>query len=215
MILYPETALTVNGRRELKNLLTMEIATYLCWYDKPVTGAKLEHLGVMARAFIGTLMNQPNRPWGLVTELAEAMDTSRTTLYTIAERISEGLLVRPNGRQRKQDEPSEIVSGPIYPMVSVTPDRVKRTVLTNLLPGGMAIRPQQESLRIALDTQRSEGWISELILEAGERAGRKLDEIDLSPLGQVVTARDELYFDDKAFLINVEPRHFVIVGGYV
>ncbi len=37
----------------------------------------------------------------------------------------------------------------------------------------------------------------------------------MSPLGQVVTARDELYFDDKAFLINVEPRHFVIVGGYV
>ncbi len=79
----------------------------------------------------------------------------------------------------------------------------------------MAIRAQQESLRIALDTQWSAGWISELILEAGERAGRKLDEIDLSPLGQVVTARDELYFNDKAFLINVEPHHFVIVGGYV
>ncbi len=88
-------------------------------------------------------------------------------------------------------------------------------MLTNLLPGGMAIRPQQESLRIALDTQWSEGWISELILEAGERAGRKLDEIDLSPLGQVVTARDELYFNDQVFLINVEPRHYVIVGGYV
>jgi hypothetical protein len=100
-------------------------------------------------------------------------------------------------------------------MVAVTPSRVKRTVLTNLLPGGMAIRPQQESLQAALDTRRSEGWISELILEAGEHAGRKLDEIDLSPLGQVVTARDELYFDNKAFLIHVEPRHFVIVGGYV
>jgi len=215
MILYPETALTVNGRRELKNFLSMEIATYLCWYDKPVDGAKLAHLGVMARAFIGTFMNQPKRPWGMVTELAEAMGTSRTTLYTIAERINEGLWVRPNGRQRGQDEPSEIISGPTYPMVSVTPERVKRAVLTNLLPGGMAIRPQQESLRIALDTQRSEGWISELILEAGARAGRQLDEIDLAPLGQVVTARDELYFDDKAFLINVEPHHFVIVGGYV
>jgi hypothetical protein len=79
----------------------------------------------------------------------------------------------------------------------------------------MTIRPQIESLQSALDTHRSEGWISELILEAGERAGRKLDQINLSALGQVVTARDELYFNGKAFLINVEPRHFVIVSGYV
>lgn len=215
MILYPETALAVKRQTGLEDFLTMEMATFLCWCDRPVIGAKLEHLGVMSRAFIGTLMNDPNRPWGLVTELATAMDTSRTTLYTIAERIQEGVLVRPNGRRQKQDEVSEIVSAPSYPTVSVTPNRLKRAVLTNLLPGGMAIRAQQESLRIALDTQRSEGWISELILEAGARAGRKLDEIDLSSLGQVVTARDELYFDEKAFLINVEPRHFVIVGGYV
>lgn len=215
MILYPETGLVVKRQTGLEDFLTMEMATLLCWFDRPVIGAKLEHLGVMSRAFIGTLMNDSNRPWGLVTELAAAMDTSRTTLYTIAERIQEGVLVRPNGRRQKQDEVSEIVSAPSYPTVSVTPNRLKRTVLTNLLPGGMAIRAQQESLRIALDTQRSEGWISELILEAGVRAGRKLDEIDLSSLGQVVTARDELYFDEKAFLINVEPRHFVIVGGYV
>ena len=96
-----------------------------------------------------------------------------------------------------------------YRQVQVTPNRVKRTVL----PGGMTIRPQIESLQTALDIQRSEGWISELILEAGERAGRKLEEMDLSALGQVVTARDELYFDDKAFLLKVEPRHLVIVGG--
>ncbi len=215
MILYPERTLAVKPRKGLEDLLTMEMATLLCWYDLPVAGAKLDHLGVMARAFIGTLMKHPNRPWGLVTELAEAMDTSRTTLYAIAERIGEGVFVHPNGRRPQQAEPSDIDSVPSYPTVSVTPDRVKRTVLTNLLPGGMAIRAQQESLRIALDTQWSAGWISELILEAGERAGRKLDEIDLSPLGQVVTARDELYFNDKAFLINVEPHHFVIVGGYV
>lgn len=148
MILYPKTALAVKRRKGLKELLTMEMATYLCWYDKPVPGAKLDHLGVMARALIGTLMNHPNRPWGIVTEMAEAMDTSRTTLYAIGERIGQGVFVRQNGRRPKQVEPSKIVSAFIYPKVSVTPNRVKRTVLTNLLPGGMAIRPQQESLRI-------------------------------------------------------------------
>ena len=99
--------------------------------------------------------------------------------------------------------------------MEVTPNRIIRTVLTNLLPGGMTTRAQIESLRIALDTHRCEGWISELIQEAGARAGLKLDEVDLSPLGGVVTARDELYFDDKVFLLNVEPRRFVIVSGYV
>ena len=33
MILYPETALAVNNRNGLETLLTMEMATYLCWYD--------------------------------------------------------------------------------------------------------------------------------------------------------------------------------------
>ncbi len=132
MILYPERTLAVKPRKRLEDLLTMEMATLLCWYDLPVAGAKLDHLGVMARAFIGTLMKHPNRPWGLVTELAEAMDTSRTTLYGIAERIGEGVFVHPNGRRPQQAEPSDIDSVPSYPTVSVTPDRVKRTVLTNL-----------------------------------------------------------------------------------
>jgi hypothetical protein len=193
----------------------MDIATYLRCFDLPVPGAHLEHLGVMARALIGTLLNQPVRPWGLVTELAETLATSRETLYTIAARIQEGVLVRPNGRRPAAPEQPEPAISSAYPTITVTPNRVKRTVLTNLLPGGMTIRPQMESLQTALDTHRCEGWISELILEAGQRAGRKLDEISLSALGQVVTARDELYFDDWAFLLNVEPRHFVIVGGYV
>jgi len=215
MILYTNPTLDVNQDWVLKAPLTMDMATYLCWYDMPVPGAHLDHLGVMARAFIGTQMNQPKRPWGLVTELAEAMETSRETLYTIAERIQEGVLVRPNGRRPVQADRERRIAGSAYPSVVVTPKRVMRTVLTNLLPGGMTIRPQIESLRTALDTQRCEGWISELIQEAGERAGRKLDEIDLSPLGGVVTARDELYFDDLAFLLNIEPRHLVIVSGYV
>ena len=215
MILYTNPTLDVNQDWVLKVPLTMDMATYLCWYDMPVPGAHLDHLGVMARAFIGTQMNQPERPRGLVTELAEAMETSRETLYTIAERIQEGVLVRPNGRRPVQADRGRRIARSSYPSVVVTPKRVMRTVLTNLLPGGMTIRPQIESLRTALDTQRCEGWISELIQEAGERAGRKLDEIDLSPLGRVVTARDELYFDDLAFLFNVEPRHLVIVSGYV
>lgn len=215
MIIYTHPTLGVNRRWALNDPLTTDMATYLRWFDRPVPGTQLAHVGMMARVFIGILVNQPKRPWGLMTGLAEMMGTSRETIYTIGERIREGVLVRPNGRRPVQVDRTASVAWMSYPTVVVTPNRVKRTVLTNVLPGGMAIRPQIESLRVALNTQRSQGWISELILEAGERAGRKLDEIDLSALGQVVTARDELYFDNKVFLINVEPRHFVIVGGYV
>lgn len=83
--MHLETALTVKRCKVLENLLKMDMATYLCWFDMPVPGTKLDHLGVMARAWIGVLMKQSNRPWGMVTELAEAMDNSRTTLYKIAE----------------------------------------------------------------------------------------------------------------------------------
>jgi hypothetical protein len=215
MLLDTPSTLGLGWRGTLVEPLTMDVATYLRCFDLPVPGTHLEHLGAMARAFIGTLLNQPVRRRGLVTELAETLDTSRETLYTIAARIREGVLVRPNGRRPAEVKRPEPTVMPAYPSVTVTPTRVKRTVLTNLLPGGMTIRPQIESLQTALETHRCEGWISELILEAGQRAGRKLDEISLSALGSVVTARDELYFDGLAFLLNVEPRHFVIVSGYV
>jgi hypothetical protein len=177
MTLYTSLTLGVNRRWTLDDPLTMDMATYLRRFDVPVPGTKLEHLGVMSRALIGTLVNQPTLPWGLITDLAGVFDTSRETIYTIGRRIREGVLVRPNGRRPVQvDSPATVDPQP-YPTINVT--------------------------------------ICELILEAGERAGRKLDEINLSALGQVVTARDELYFSDLVFLINVEPRHFVIVGGYV
>jgi hypothetical protein len=215
MTIYTHPTVGVNRRWALKDPLTTDMATYLRWFDRPVPGTQLTHLGMMARVLVGTLVNQPKRPWGLITVLAELLGTSRETIYTIGERIREGVLVRPNGRRPVPADRNAPIAPARYPIVVVTPNRVKRAVLTNVLPGGMTIRPQMESLRAALDTQRSQGWISELILEAGERAGHKLDEIDLSALGQVVTARDELYFDNRVFLVNVEPRHFVIVGGYV
>lgn len=66
MTLYTNSVEDVNQDWLLKAPLSRR-ASYLCWYDLPVPGAHLEHLGVMARAFIGTQMNQPERPWGLVT----------------------------------------------------------------------------------------------------------------------------------------------------
>ena len=62
----------------------------------------------------------------------------------------------------------------------------------------------QDCLEAAFDLTRSVSSVSELINEDGRRAGEIVDRIDFSPLGEVVLARDETYFDDLAFLLSVE-----------
>lgn len=108
--------------------LTMDVATYLQYFDLPVPGAHLERLGMMAREVIGTLLNQPTRPWGLVTDLAAAFETSRQTLYTIAARVRAGILVRPTGRRSAELKVPEAPTVSAYPRITVTPNRVQRTV---------------------------------------------------------------------------------------
>ncbi|MFQ5595704.1 MAG: hypothetical protein ACE5HA_16280 [Anaerolineae bacterium] len=92
---------------------------------------------------------------------------------------------------------------------------LKRTVLTALLPGGVTLRPMQDLLGVAFDQSRSVGFLSQLINEAGRRAGQILDQIDYAPLGEVILARDETYFDGLAFLLSVESRTYTILSGYV
>jgi len=47
----------------------------------------------------------------------------------------------------------------------------------------------------------SVGFLSQFIDQTGRRAGEILEQIDYSPLGDIILARDETYFNDLAFLI--------------
>lgn len=51
--------------------------------------------------------------------------------------------------------------------------------------------------------------------EEGRWAGEVLERIDYSPLGDIILARDETYFDGLAFLIGVESRTYVLLAGQV
>ena len=154
------------------------------------------------RAFIGAVVNLPRalRPWGAITWLSSVYRTSRETLYTIGAQVRQALLFSgPEAGRQEQPLLLPTADGPEWATVAVSANRLKRTILTFLPPGGVTLRPMQDCLEVALDVTRSVGFLSQFINEAGRRAGEILDQIDYRPLGDIILARDETYFADRAF----------------
>ncbi len=145
------------------------------------------------RLFIGAVVSLPrSRRWGAITWLSEAYQTSRETIYAIGKSAYEGLLFQPQHSSSRVEEIVETDSTPSsVPQVAVTDNRIKRSILTFLLPGGVTLRPMEDCLNVALGVTRSPGFSSQFIDAAGRRAGEILDEIDYSPLGDIILARDE------------------------
>lgn len=166
------------------------------------------------RLFIGAVVNIPReqRSWGLMNWLAETFQVSRPTLYTIGERTKAGLLSVPS--QASAAVSAESATGGKEKMIAVTPNRVKRTTLSLILPGGVAERPIRDCLQSAFDEERCPGYVSVLIHEAGRRAGEILAKVDHAVLGAVMQARDELFVGREPILLMVEPKSLVITGLY-
>jgi hypothetical protein len=191
------------------------------WQQLPVnpyhnSGWKRPDLGLSDRLFIGGVMNLPQgkREWGMIQWLADVYQTSRPTLYAIGARTQAGLLPPPG-------HPTEV--GVIKPdmgkqdaakTVTVTRNRMIRTILTLLFPGGVSERSAADCLEAAFDVSRSPAFISGLMHEAGQRAGKILEGVDHSALGGVIQARDELFVGRSPILLMVEPRSLTITGLY-
>jgi hypothetical protein len=174
-------------------------------------------LGLADRLFIGAVVNLPpaRRPWGCITWLAQVFVTSRPTVYAIGERARTSMAALPSGRPARA--PTRANTAPRLsqaPAVTVTPNRLTRTILTLLMPGGVSGRTLDDCLHVAFDRGRSTGSISELLHRAGQRAGEVLDQVNHAPLGAVVLARDELFTGQDPNLLLVEPRSLVITGLY-
>jgi hypothetical protein len=174
---------------------------------------KRRDLGLSDRLFIGAVVNIPReqRAWGMLNWLSESFDVSRPTLYAIGEKARAGFLSSPNR--------VEAVVPVVQPEVSqktvvVTPNRVKRTVVSLILPGGVTERPIGDCLETAFDEGRSPGFVSKLLHEAGQKAGEILGRVDHSGLGPVIQARDELFVGREPILLMVEPKSLVITGLY-
>jgi hypothetical protein len=177
---------------------------------------KRPDIGLAARLLIGAIINipRPYRPWGMVTWLAEVNGTSRETIYAIGQQCRDRLL--ETGAAQPKLFP-ENVSAPVAEVAHIRVDqvRLKRTILSLLFPGGASLRAMQDCLQTAFDQSRSPGYLSQFINEAGEQAGRILDELDYSPLGEIIATRDETYLGKLAFLLTVEPHSYLLLSGHV
>ena len=163
---------------------------------------KLPHLGLADILFMSTVMSlsPADRPWGIVTWMSEVFALSRPALYDLTKRVKERLL-------SDQSPVALLGSGAETSRVrlELSPSRLARTVLTAACPGKMALRPTQQVLAEAFDQSRSVGWLSELLREAGRRAGQVLGQIETSALQNVIVARDETFFQGQPLLLVIEP----------
>jgi hypothetical protein len=186
------------------------------WQMLPITqaryrGWKRPDLGLSDRLFIGAVVNLPRgqREWGVIEWLASVYQTSRPTLYAIADRAKRGILTPPI-----PPRDPVMVKPDTEETVTVTRNRMMRTALTLLFPGGVSTRSAEECLRVAFDVSRSPAFCSNLLHEAGKRAFEVLQSVDHTRMGSVMQARDELFVGRDPILLMVEPHSLVITGLY-
>ena len=167
--------------------------------------SKMPQLGLADILFLSAVVNVPERPYGVITWLAGFYGISRVSVYAIGKRVASRLTT-----------PIEIVVLPDRKQLeTVDKVRLNRTILTTLFPGNASIRPTIAILKEAFDTLRSVGYISTLRLEAGQRAGDILANIDYTPLGPLILLRDETFFQGYPILLLMDPISTTIVGAQV
>ena len=174
-------------------------------------GGRRRDIGLSERLFIGAVMNQPRgeKPWGIVSWLGSVYRTSRPTLYQIGRQTKQS-------QQGGQEDPRcERYSHPGAETAGrVSERRLKRTILALTLPGKVSGRNMADCLSEAFDLERSNGYVSGLLHEAGLKAGEVLDRVDHSSLGKVILARDEIFRGRSPNLLLVEPHTLTITGAY-
>jgi hypothetical protein len=165
----------------------------------------MPHLGLADILFLAAVVHTPQRPYGAITWVADFYGISRVSVYALGKRVASRLTKSP-----------ELLSLP-EPVEKGTVRKVKidRTILTALFPGNASIRPTIAILEEALGTSRSVGYINNLRLEAGQRAGQVLSDIDYTPLGPLIALRDETFFQGRPMLLLVDPISTAIVAAHV
>ncbi|MCP5099983.1 MAG: hypothetical protein GY943_30895 [Chloroflexi bacterium] len=167
--------------------------------------SKMPHLGMADILFLAAVVNIPERPYGVITWLADFYRISRVSVYKLGERVV--------SRLTKPTEPLALPE-PVQ-KEAVSKIRIDRTILTSLFPGNASIRPSAAILKEALDTSRSTGYINDVRLNAGRRAGDVLSRVNYAPLGPLIALRDETFFQGRPMLLLIDPISTTIVAAHV
>lgn len=167
-------------------------------------GARRPDIARPMRLLIGSIVDLGEaRPRGMITWLAEVLDTSRQSIYSIGAVWSNGpgwSASRPAGAdQRRPMQRHELA----------------QAALTLLVVGAMQLRAVQRCMAALLGNTRSIGWLSGLVDEAGQRAGAVLAAADWSGAQRMIVSRDELFQGELAWLLTVDTYSHAIVSGYV
>ena len=182
-------------------------------YSQTLPNWKRPDLGLCDRLFIGAVMNSPKeqRTWGSINWLSDVFQVSRPTLYAIGER-TQSSLITVLSRSSVEAPATEVSDG--KKVIAITPNRVKRTILSLVLPGGVSERSIRDCLQAAFDEGRCAAFVSALIHEAGQRAGEILAKVDHAVMSAVMQARDELFVGRDPILLMIDPHSLVITGLY-
>ena len=143
-----------------------------------------------------------DRPHGMITWLGDVLETSRQTIYDIGASWDQPETLEEAKLDRDQSPDSDAY-------------RIERAALTLLVVGAMRLRGVESCLETLIGQGRSLGWLSELVNEAGERAGAVLESADWSAASEMIVARDELFFGETAWLTMVDAKSHAIVRGHV
>jgi len=173
-----------------------------------VAGARRPDVDWPQRLFMSAVVAIPREQrYGAVSWIADVLGVSRQMVCDVAARV--------HGQVGAGDRRDSGAGNLSAPACEPRDYRLQRAALTLLFPGGVTLRPMGDCLEELLGCSRPVGWLSEFVNEAGRRAGQILDAADWTAVSPFVAARDEKLFDDRAYLLTVDPKSLAIVSGHV
>ena len=163
---------------------------------------QLAHLSLSTRVDLVSYMLDPDRPWGMVTELSREYGVSRKFLYELrdkaAKSISEALLPKKPGRKTNSN------------LVEINDNFVRKSIAVclSVVPG--TIRTVQMLLDLLFDVQRSTGYISQTANKIGAEALEYTQGMSLPILA--LAEADEIFQGRKPCLTLVDGRSFLVLS---
>lgn len=152
------------------------------------------------RIAIATQMLSPTRGRGEATALAQQHEVSRTMVYYLADKAAWVLAAGMSPTHGPAPTPG---------VVSVTTSRLKRAVVLLSLVG-VSQRDTTLALAELLDTQRSAGYVAQVLREAEALA--TACNAELTPALSGLLAADEVFLHDQPILGLVHPASLFVAG---